>query len=53
MLVVMVVVMVTIYIFQNWKDCTQVMVVEASKVPTQGTREGKLKLTGQVGSRNY
>ena len=28
----------------------QVMVVEASKVPTQGSREGKLKLTGQVGS---
>ena len=27
----------------------QVMVVEASKVPTQGSREGKLKLTGQVG----
>jgi len=28
----------------------KVMVVEASKVPTQGTREGKLKLTGQLGS---
>ena len=27
----------------------QVMVVEASKVPAQGSREGKLKLTGQVG----
>ena len=26
------------------------MVVEASKVPTHGAREGKLKLTGQVGS---
>merc|ERR1712032_1812132 len=25
-------------------------VVEASKVPTHGTREGKLKLTGQLGS---
>jgi len=28
----------------------KVMVVEASKVPTQGSREGKLKLTGQLGS---
>ena len=29
---------------------SQVMVVEASKVPTHSNREGKLKLTGQVGS---
>jgi len=28
----------------------KVMVVEASKVPTHGAREGKLKLTGQLGS---
>merc|ERR1712032_1760419 len=33
-----------------WNKSSKVMVVEASKVPTHGTREGKLKLTGQLGS---